>query len=63
MLIEKGLRMYKGENVENTDIPTKKIKKKLVGKNPFISAVSRMSPPGIADIAAKKKIKDLTFIF
>jgi hypothetical protein len=48
---------------DSTDISTKKIKKTSMHKNPFISVFSGLERPGIADIAVKKKIKHLTFIF
>ena len=63
MLFEKSIENYKSENFKNTDITAKKIKKNLNSKNPLISCIPAVSPPGIADIAVKKKIKDLTFIF
>jgi hypothetical protein len=63
MLSEKSLKNCRYESIKNTDMPTKKIKKNLDLGNPLISGVSVVLPPGIADIAVKKKIKDLTFIF
>lgn len=62
MLIEKSIENYRRESVKNTDITAKKIKKKSNPETPLISSVSMALSPGIADIAAKKKIKDLTFI-
>lgn len=53
----------RSESIKNTDITTKKIKKNLNRGNPLISVFSVELLPGIADIAVKKKIKDLTFIF
>ena len=47
---------------DSADISTKKNKKNLDRENAFISGVSGEKRPGIADIAVKKKIKDLTFI-
>jgi hypothetical protein len=63
MLIEKSLENCRSESIKNTDITTKKIKKNLKPGNHLISGVSMALSPGIADIAVKKKIKDLTFIF
>jgi hypothetical protein len=63
MLIEKSIENCRSESIKNTDITTKKIKKTFSPENPLIFGVSVMPPPGIADIAVKKKIKDLTFIF
>ena len=63
MLFEKSIENYKSENIKNTDITAKKIKKTLDSENHLISRISAALSPGIADIAVKKKIKDLTFIF
>jgi hypothetical protein len=63
MLTEKSLENCRSESIKNTDITTKKIKKNFKLENLFISGVSVALLPGIADIAVKKKIKDLTFIF
>ena len=63
MLTEKSLKNCRSESIKNTDITTKKIKKNLKAGNPLISGVFVALLPGIADIAVKKKIKDLTFIF
>jgi hypothetical protein len=48
---------------DSTDISTKKIISGSIGENPFISVVSVGKSAGITDIAVKKKIKHLTFIF
>ena len=48
---------------DSTDISTKKIKKSFNHKNHFISGVFGLKKSGITDIAVKKKIKHLTFIF
>lgn len=48
---------------DSTDISTKKIKKSFDRGNLFISGLFGLKKPGITDIAVKKKIKDLTFIF
>ncbi|MGD2084850.1 MAG: hypothetical protein PVH61_01580 [Candidatus Aminicenantes bacterium] len=63
MLIEKSVENFRSKSIKNTDITTKKIKTPLECGNPLISSVSTAVLPGIADIAVKKKIKDLTFIF
>jgi len=63
MLFEKSFENRRSESIKNTDITTKKIKKTSNCENPLISSLSGALSPGIGDIAAKKKIKDLTFIF
>jgi hypothetical protein len=63
MLTEKSLENCRSESIKNTDITTKKIKKNLKLGNPLISGIFVALLPGITDIAVKKKIKDLTFIF
>lgn len=63
MLSEKSLENCSSETSKNTDITAKKIKKDLNPGNPLISSVCATRSPGIADIAVKKKIKGLTFIF
>lgn len=63
MLFEKSFENRRSESIKSTDIPTKKIKKTSNRENHLISSVSVALSPGIADIAVKKKIKDLTFIF
>ena len=63
MFTEKSFENYSSESIKNTDITTKKIKKNLNRGNPLISSLSVALSAGIADIAVKKKIKDLTFIF
>jgi len=62
-VFEKSIENFRREIVKNTDITTKKIKKTSNGKNPLISRVSVVLSPGTGDIAVKKKIKDLTFVF
>ncbi|UCH94243.1 MAG: hypothetical protein JSV88_28790 [Candidatus Aminicenantes bacterium] len=52
-----------GSDTESTDIPIKKIKKKITQENPLISGVSRTITPGIADIAVKKTNKGLDIYF
>jgi hypothetical protein len=63
MLTAKSLENCRSKSSKNTDITTKKIKKPLDPGNLFISGISVALSPGIADIAEKKKIKDLTFVF
>lgn len=63
MLTEKSLEKCRSESIKNTDITTKKNEKNLKLENPLISGIFVALLSGIADIAVKKKIKDLTFIF
>jgi hypothetical protein len=63
MLFEKSIENYKSENIKNTDITAKKIKKNLDCENPLISGISAVLSPGIADIAVKKINKRLDFYF
>jgi len=63
MLFEKNFENCRSKSVKNTDITTKKIKKTSNAENPLISGISVLLSPEIADIAVKKKIKDLTFFF
>lgn len=63
MLTENSLDCRRSESIKNTDITAKKIKKNLNPENPLISDVFVVLSPGIADIAVKKKTKDLTFVF
>ena len=63
MLTEKSLENCRSESIKNTDITTKKINKTLKPGNHLISGVFVALLPGIGDIAVKKKIKGLTFIF
>lgn len=62
MLCVKSIEKRRSENIKSADITAKKIKKTLNPGNPLISGISAGLSPGIADIAVKKKIKDLTFI-
>lgn len=63
MLRVKSVESRRSKSIKNSDITTKKIEKNLYGENPLISGVSVGSSPGNTDIAVKKKIKDLTFVF
>lgn len=63
ILTDRSSGNCRSESIKNTDITTKKIKKNLNCETPLISGFFGASSPGIADIAVKKKIKDLTFIF
>jgi hypothetical protein len=63
MLTVKSVESSRSKSIKNTDITTKKIEKNFDSVNPLISGVSVGLSPGNTDIAAKKKIKDLTFVF
>ena len=63
ILTDRSSGNCRSKSIKNTDITTKKIEKNLNRGNPLISSFFGVVPPGIADIAVKKKIKDLTFIF
>ena len=63
ILTDRSSGNCRSESIKSTDITTKKIKKNLNRENPLISGFFGALSPGIADIAVKKKIKGLTFIF
>jgi hypothetical protein len=63
MLTVKSVESRRSKSIKNSDITTKKIEKNLHDENPSISGVSVGLSPGNTDITAKKKIKDLTFVF